>query len=417
MFRRISSFIMLLTAAQVVYSSDAASLNRQGVEACNREEFEKAVPLLIDALQQAPGNTTIGKNLSAAGCALAYRQDQNGASDAALATLKNIHLLIPADSTVRTALISLLVNLGTIALRDNALSLALRYSDEALRLAPGNVTARCLAGDIAYRNNDLRSARAHWETARKSEPSNRVVAQRLERVGKDIDTERSFSSTEASRFDILFDYRKLGNSVFDIRDFLMEAYNRVGQDLDLFPTNTVTVILYGENEFRLVNNVPEFVAGLYDGKIRVPVNFTRYPLPTLKGILFHEYTHAVIHTIAGGSCPLWLNEGIAMREMNPHLPVQSAVLHRALSSNATIPYPQLCDRSVWNDPSQVFLAYAQSWMMAEYLYHRWSNSQVRKLLARCREGTPVETIMREELNRTPEQFDREWKKYANSVLP
>ncbi|MBN1758918.1 MAG: hypothetical protein JW863_11400 [Chitinispirillaceae bacterium] len=412
----IKRFIFVLTAVRVLYSADVATLNKQGVEACNREEFEKAVPLLIDALHASPGNPTISKNLSAAGCALAYRQDHNGSPDTALATLRNIYSLIPGNSAVRNALVALLVNQGTIALRDNCLSNARHYTDEALLIAPANATACCLAGDIAYRQNDLPAARAFWEEARKSEPSNRFVAQRLERVGKDLDTERSFSSTEASHFDIRFDYRNLGNSIFDIRDFLMEAYNTVGQDLNLFPSHTVAVILYGEHEFRMTNNVPEFIAGLYDGKIRVPVDFSKYPLTTLKGILFHEYTHAVIHTIAGPSCPLWLNEGIAMREMKMPLPVQSDLVRRALSSGTTIPYAQLGDQSVWNDPSQVFLAYAQSWIMAEYLFHRWSNSQIRELLSRCKKGTPIETIMKEELGRTPEQFDREWKEYAKSVL-
>ena len=124
--------------------------------------------------------------------------------------------------------------------------------------------------------------------------------------------------------DIRFDYQALGNGIYNIRDFLMEAYEKIGQQFGRYPTYPITVILYREHEFRMVNNVPEFVAGIYDGKIRIPVNFSRYPLSTLKGILFHEYTHALIHDLAGASCPIWLNEGIAMKMMHSQLPVASA---------------------------------------------------------------------------------------------
>jgi hypothetical protein len=48
-----------------------------------------------------------------------------------------------------------------------------------------------------------------------------------------------------------------------------------------------------ENISRLVNNIPDFVARLYDGKIRVPVT-------TLKGILFHEYNHAENERLPAG---------------------------------------------------------------------------------------------------------------------
>ena len=412
--RLLISTILLTTG--LLFAEDAATLNRLGVEACNREEFDKAVPLLTNAYKAAPENATIAKNLAAACCALAYKQDQNGAADDALLTLRNAATLLPADESVHNALVALLVNLGSIALRNNSLSDAQIKTDEALRRSPENAIALLLAGDIAYREHDLQKARKYWERARTADPSNRNLEQRLEKIGKEITSEQSFSRTEVSHFDIRFDYRKLGNSVFDIRDFLMEAYSRVGQDLDLFPPYSVAVILYGENEFRLVNNVPAFVAGLYDGKIRVPVNFSRYPLTTLKGILFHEYTHAVIHAIAGPSCPIWLNEGIAMREMNACLPVSTGILRSAIANGTLLPFEELGNRAVWNDPQKVSLAYAQSWMMADYLYHRWSNSQVRRVLARCKEGTPVEIIMREELGRTPEQFAEEWKTYANSTL-
>ena len=166
-----------------------------------------------------------------------------------------------------------------------------------------------------------------------------------------------------------------------------------------------------------MNNVPGWVAGLYDGKIRIPVNFSRIPLATLKGIIFHEYTHALIYDLCGAACPIWLNEGIAMREMNaPHL-VMTKVLRRALSSGATLPFDRLNDiKGVWRNASIAPLAYAQSWSMVEYLFNRWSNSRVKKMLLRFKQGASFATILRKEMNRTPAQFEEEWKNYARERL-
>jgi hypothetical protein len=254
---------------------------------------------------------------------------------------------------------------------------------------------------------------AHWQAADKADPGDKAVAGRLEHLKKELRAERDLSKMEAYHFDIRFDYQALGSELYDVRKVLIEAYEKVGQDFDLFPTYPIVVILYNETQFRLVNNMPGYVAGLYDGKIRVPVNFTRYPLQTLKGVLFHEYTHAVIYDIAGPSCPIWLNEGMAMREMNGQFPVSIEPLRRALAKNAALSLDELCDVSgTWRNPSRMGLAYAQAWIMIEYLYSRWSRSDIKSLLQGIRQGATFPALLQKSMNRTPKEFEEEWIAYA-----
>jgi hypothetical protein len=163
----------------------------------------------------------------------------------------------------------------------------------------------------------------------------------------------------------------------------------------------------------MVNKVPDFVAGLYDGKIRVPVNYSKVPMSTLKAIIFHEYTHALIFDIAGNACPIWLNEGIAMRQMRTTDLVATDLLSNALKSDNVIPFEKLNDRSgIWNNPTYSNLAYAQSWIIAEYLFSRWNYSQIKKVLVRLKTGDQFATIIKEDMNRTPAQFEQEWKAFA-----
>src|SRR5204862_3294319 len=53
------------------------------------------------------------------------------------------------------------------------------------------------------------------------------------------------------------------------------------------------------------------VAGLYDGKVRVPIGGLRRLDPEARGVLRHEAAHAFITGKSRGAAPRWLQEGLA----------------------------------------------------------------------------------------------------------
>jgi hypothetical protein len=247
------------------------------------------------------------------------------------------------------------------------------------------------------------------------EPANRDIAARLERVRREAASERTYSQTNAYSFDIRFDYKALSNGIIDLRDYLMQAYEKAGQEFNRFPDYPIVVILSDDNTFRMVNNAPAWVAGLYDGKIRIPVNFSRIPAQTLKCIVAHEYTHALVSDLSGGNCPIWLNEGLAMHSMNNPSLIAVDMLQQALKADRVLSIAQLGEQQmVWRNPAIVNLSYAQSWIMAEYLLSRWSAAQVKGMLEALKQGTAFERILLSTTNRTPEQFEMEWKTFAAS---
>jgi hypothetical protein len=92
---------------------------------------------------------------------------------------------------------------------------------------------------------------------------------------------------------------------------LDRAYWRVGQLLGVYPTDPIPVVLYTSEQFRDVTRSPSWAAGAYDGTIRVPMRGALDKSAELDRVLAHEFTHALVRTLASRTVPTWLNEGLA----------------------------------------------------------------------------------------------------------
>ncbi len=398
-------------------AEDYATLNKQGVDAFKSGDYKTAVGYFGDAVKASPDNPQVKNNFVAASRSLCAEYTKKNDWAAIIDILRKAHEVAPDNSDVRNELVFAYVNFGAAALHAKNITDAQQSASEALMLDPQSTSVNCLAGDVAYEKHDLNAAEEYWKQAKISSPNNKIIDQRIRKLKGEKRVERSYSQMKAYSFDIRFDYKSLGQGVCDLREYLMEAYEKVGQDFNKFPDYPIVVILSSENDFHMVNNVPDFVKGLYDGKIRIPVNFAKVPLPALKSIIFHEYTHALIYEIAGNACPIWLNEGIAMRQMRNDNLVSTDVLRKAFDSGTLLSYEQILDRGgVWNNEKYVSLAYAQAWIMAEYLFTRWNYLQIKAMLMRLKQGESFEAIIKSSMNRSLAQFDEEWKLFARNRL-
>ena len=123
---------------------------------------------------------------------------------------------------------------------------------------------------------------------------------------------RDFFQSQGSHFTILFEGPADEAIARRALDILEEAYFRVGTALYTFPERPITVVLYTEQQFRDVTRSPQWAAASYDGRIRVPMRGALEQSAELERVLGHEFTHALVQTIAPSGVPTWLNEGLAV---------------------------------------------------------------------------------------------------------
>ena len=92
---------------------------------------------------------------------------------------------------------------------------------------------------------------------------------------------------------------------------LEKAYWRIGQTLNTFPSMPIAVVLYTTEEFHDITRAPAWAAAAYDGTIRVPMRGALDKGEELDRVMAHEFTHALVRTLAAKGVPTWLNEGLA----------------------------------------------------------------------------------------------------------
>ncbi|MCA9395815.1 MAG: collagenase, partial [Candidatus Omnitrophica bacterium] len=103
------------------------------------------------------------------------------------------------------------------------------------------------------------------------------------------------------------------SDLLNIRRDLMNVRREVGRDFaGYFPKKTIPVVLTDPDLFQSELTMPENVSGLFNGKIHIPIPDDKSKKSKMQGVLWHEYTHALIYELAGNKAPRWYNEGMAV---------------------------------------------------------------------------------------------------------
>jgi tetratricopeptide (TPR) repeat protein len=350
--------IILVTVGAEVTSSQQSELPApEAWQALNRGDAAKAASLFREALDRSPHNPVLHYGAGRAAYVL-------GEYDAATSALKR-----------------------------------------ALEFDSSFVQAAALLGMVAYANSDLDLAIRSMEKAAALAPNDPRIRRQLEEWRKESSVHALLDERTTLRFRVLYEGAKQQAVGDRISSVLESAYWTIGKQLNSYPAEALTVILYTNKQFQDITRAPAWAGGGYDGRIRVPVSGALRTPATLDRVVRHELVHAMIAHVAPRNVPTWVHEGLASVLESSDRTWVSKTLAR---TNEVFALEDLSEGFGHLNGAEAMVAYAESTVAADILCE-YLGPNLGVFIQMLGSGhTPDQALST--LNVRPEAFQTEWRK-------
>jgi tetratricopeptide (TPR) repeat protein len=282
---------------------------------------------------------------------------------------------------------------------------------------PNNPDIPLLLGSAYYAMNDLDQAIREWNQALTIQ-ENPSVREAVEKAQREREWSGGYQELRSQHFLLRYDegnVKALGNEVLSK---LEDTFQELEQDLDIYPRETITVVLYPNQAFRDITRSPTWAGAANDGKLRIPVSGLQSVTPELAAVLKHELTHSFIRQETQGRCPQWFNEGLAQMEEGKKTESFGAELARLMAAGETPPYSTLEGSFMNLSDLQAKQAYAKSLAALEYLRETYGMGEICQMLKLMASKPTFSSILQQELQLDYPRFEGEvtgyvLKRYGN----
>ena len=340
-----------------------------------RNTFATVLCLLVLSTLSLPAQSTIGELADTGWLAV-----QKGDGDKAAASFRQALTMHPRDPVL---------NLGAgvaahLQGREHDASLFLQ---KAVEFEPALTEASALLGEIAYREGDLDLAIKTYEAALTHSPRAPGLKQRLEAWKSEASTYKTFETFKDDRFAVMFEGPAEQKLAARATTVLNSAFWRIGKVIGAYPSSSINVIFYTEQQFRDITGAPEWAGGGFDGQIRMPVRGALQNVKEFDRMLTHELTHAMLQSVAPRNLPAWLNEGLAMSFEGYDA---QAIERELAAAHVFVPLSALRTSFTRLTTQQAAIAYAESLFAATALVDRIGPEGLAQLLQDLDAGQTID---------------------------
>ena len=274
--------------------------------------------------------------------------------------------------------------------------------ERALALEPKLTQARALLGQVQHRLNDLTGAIRTFEALVAQVPDDRDAQATLDRWRRELELHDRMQQAIGSHFTVSFEGPAEAALAAQALEVLDRAYWRIGLVLGgTYPNEPVPVVLYTGEQFRDVTRSPSWAAAAYDGIIRVPMRGALDSPTELDRVLSHEFTHALIRSLAPRGVPTWLNEGLATALETGDLDWAEK---QVAAQSAPVPLRALQSGFSRLNGGQAQLAYATSALAARRLIEEAGGFAIANLLRDLGDGVDFEAAFLHRIQRPFSEF-------------
>jgi hypothetical protein len=295
---------------------------------------------------------------------------------------------------------SLHLGAGIAAFMERRDADARRAFEQVLTFDPGSTEARRMLGQVLRRQGDLVGAiRVYEQISGRSDTS-----ETLARWRRELELHNRMRNALGEGFVVSFEGPSDEALAERALESLHRAYWRVGELLGgTFPIDPISVVLYTREQFRDITRAPAWAAAAYDGIIRVPVRGALDAPAELDRVLAHEFTHALVRTLAVSGVPTWLNEGLAAAVETDELSWAETRLEQA---GGAVPLRRLAQSFGRFSAGDAELAYASSAVAVRRMLDEAGGFAVATLLRDLGAGTDFDAAFQRRMQRPLESFTR-----------
>jgi len=192
-----------------------------------------------------------------------------------------------------------------------------------------------------------------------------------------------------------------GDYATRVLEFLRQARSQVSTSIGVEPLEPLGVVLYGRAAYvrAHAHRFSFQTIGFFDGRIHVAS--PAHPTESLRGVLFHEYTHAVFREVTGGDRPYWLNEGLAERIERQSRGLanstrrERAAMRANIETDSWIPLDSIARSFGGLSDARARDAYLQSVITVGFIHSRTTVEQRSLLLKRIGDGFSIDQALHE----------------------
>jgi len=369
--------------------------------------------IYVDQLDQEAhsGQALANQNAAMAHHAASQFELAHGEMDLALQDARSALIYLPEQPV-------LLMNTAYLYLRRSEYTQSLEYIERARRLLPEDPEVSKLAGWAYYGLNKMDLAVAEWKHAAWLRPDAEVEAA-LQRAQRDKREEEQYKENESNHFTLRYSGASEPSLARSVLHTLERHYGAIESELNYSPPDSIGVILYTQQAFADITQVPGWVGALNDGRIRVPVQGLNDVTPELSRVLKHELTHSFVGQKTLGRAPTWIQEGLAQWMEGKRSDLNAGALITIYKRDPALGLKHFAGDWMKLSNAEASAAYAWALANVEYMVQAGGMNDVDRLLDRLAAGdtdeAAVKAVMRcDYVDLTHDTVEYLRSKYGNS---
>jgi tetratricopeptide (TPR) repeat protein len=267
--------------------------------------------------------------------------------------------------------------------------------------------ARLLLARLYDQRNDDGDAVRHLRAVLAREPQHPRAGALLDKLERERAAEAGFRVERTAHFVVKWRGEAGSEPPRVVLPLLDGASRRLDAQLGYRPVQRLSVVLYGDRQFHEVTLAHGGVSGVFDGKIRLPVEVATVDRAMLERLIVHEYAHAAIHDLSRGRAPRWLHEGLAQL-------LEGAAVDTGLRVRSAITLATVDTLLADPDPARARAGYELALWIVHDLAGRGGMASLRALLDRIATGEPPSSALARVYGPRLAELESQWRHRLSS---